>query len=61
MTGAISGAHLGIGGLPAELAQVVNDNGAWGYYDLVRLAEQCHAVAINCVAQDHPPKSSYSG
>lgn len=44
MTGAISGARVGIEGIPPELAQRVNDDGSWGYKELVALSEQCHAL-----------------
>ncbi len=37
MTGAISGAHVGLDGIPKHLAQHVHDQGAWGYDDLVAL------------------------
>ena len=42
MTGAISGAHLGIEALPGHLVQRLNDYGEWGYGPLVKLAETCH-------------------
>jgi len=41
MAGAISGAHLGIEALPADLAKRVNDQGTWGYEELVALADRC--------------------
>jgi ADP-ribosylglycohydrolase len=44
MAGAISGAHLGLAGIPAELAQRVTDQGSWGYTELVTLAEQCYDI-----------------
>lgn len=46
MAGAISGAHLGLEGLPGDLAGIVNDRGDWGYEELVRLAESCYNVAF---------------
>ena len=39
MAGAISGAYLGIGAIPADLASRLNDNGGWTVSDLTRLAE----------------------
>jgi len=42
MTGAISGAYLGIQALPHHLAERVEDQGTWNYIDLVKLAEDCY-------------------
>jgi ADP-ribosylglycohydrolase len=39
MTGAISGARVGLEGLPADLAALLTDRGAWGFKELRRLAE----------------------
>ena len=44
MAGAISGAHIGLKRLPLELAQQLNDQGTWGFEELVGLAHRCHAV-----------------
>lgn len=44
MAGAISGAYLGLGALPMDLAQRVTDQGAWGYAELVDLADRCYGV-----------------
>ena len=44
MAGGISGAHVGFERLPLELAQQLNDQGTWGFEELVRLAHRCHAV-----------------
>jgi ADP-ribosylglycohydrolase len=46
MAGAISGAHLGLQGLPEHLATIVNDRGDWGYSELVRLAETCYSLSL---------------
>ncbi|MGD9402864.1 MAG: ADP-ribosylglycohydrolase family protein [bacterium] len=46
MAGAISGAHLGLGGLPEHLVGYIHDRGDWGYDELVRLAESCYDVAF---------------
>lgn len=46
MAGAISGAHLGLGALPADLAQRVTDQGTWGYAELVTLANQCYEIVV---------------
>jgi ADP-ribosylglycohydrolase len=43
MAGAISGARVGLKGLPLDLARSLTDQGTWGYDDLVTLAHQCHA------------------
>jgi ADP-ribosylglycohydrolase len=44
MTGAISGALVGLNGIPAELALQVNDVGDWRYEELVQLANRFHAI-----------------
>lgn len=41
MTGALSGAWLGLEALPIHLARRVNDHGDWGFDELVALAERC--------------------
>ena len=46
MAGAVSGAHLGLGAIPADLARCLTDRDTWGYEELVRLAEDCLAVAV---------------
>lgn len=46
MAGAVSGAYLGLSAPPGDLARGVHDRGTWGYEDLVRLAEECHKVAV---------------
>lgn len=45
MAGAIAGARLGLDALPASLARRLTDRGAWGYEDLVGLAERCAVLA----------------
>lgn len=45
MTGAISGAYVGLGSLPLGLARSLNDQGTWGYDELVALAHECHAIS----------------
>ena len=42
MTGAISGAYLGIRALPYNIAKYLNDNGTWNYNQLVQLASECY-------------------
>lgn len=42
MAGAISGAYLGLGAIPEDMALVVNDRGTWGYPQLVELAERAY-------------------
>ena len=44
MAGAISGAHLGLEALPLALARELNDQGTWGYDQLVGLAHECHKL-----------------
>jgi ADP-ribosylglycohydrolase len=44
MAGAISGARVGLAGLPRSLARLVTDRGTWGYDELVDLAHQCYSV-----------------
>lgn len=43
MAGAISGAHVGLKGLPGELARQVNDQGQWGFDELVDLSTRCYS------------------
>src|SRR5262245_15531401 len=43
MAGAVSGARVGLRGLPLDLAPALTDQGTWGYDELVALAHQCHA------------------
>jgi len=47
MTGAISGAYLGLSALPSHLTRRIQDQGEWKYAQLVILAQQCHSVSIN--------------
>jgi ADP-ribosylglycohydrolase len=46
MTGAISGARVGLEGIPSDLARRVNDMGTWQYDDLVELARRCYSIRI---------------
>jgi ADP-ribosylglycohydrolase len=46
MTGAISGARVGLEGLPVELASQVHDQGTWGYDELINLANRCHEMRL---------------
>ena len=46
MTGAISGALVGLDRLPKELAQQVNDAGTWSQDELVKLAHRYHSLAV---------------
>lgn len=50
MAGAISGARVGLAGLPAALVRRVEDRGSWGYDALVTLAESVHALATGPAA-----------
>ena len=45
MAGAISGARMGLVGLPDALARQVSDDGTWGYEELVHLSSACWAVS----------------
>ena len=44
MAGAISGAHLGLKGLPGRLADQLHDHGRWRLAELVELSHRCHAI-----------------
>jgi ADP-ribosylglycohydrolase len=44
MTGAVSGAHVGIEGIPDDWARRVTDLGEWEYNDLVILATRCYEL-----------------
>lgn len=44
MAGAISGAHLGIGGIPRRMSERVKDQGSWGRADLIDLADKCFEI-----------------
>lgn len=46
MAGAMSGAYLGLDGLPKDLARRVTDQGEWGFDELVELAQGCHKLAV---------------
>ncbi len=46
MAGAISGARLGIEGVPAHLARLVTDQDTWGYDELVSLTDAAYDVSI---------------
>ncbi len=47
MAGAISGAHLGLDALPQQLTTQLNDQGTWGYAELVELAERTAALCAS--------------
>jgi ADP-ribosylglycohydrolase len=44
MAGAISGARVGLEGVPQDLAEQLTDQGEWEYEQLVALAERCYAM-----------------
>jgi ADP-ribosylglycohydrolase len=46
MAGAMSGAYLGVDGLPKNLARRVTDRGEWGFDELIELARGCHKLAV---------------
>ena len=54
MAGAISGAHLGLGAIPLDLAKKVNDRGTWGFTELVELADKCYELI--CKSRQIGPK-----
>ena len=45
MTGAISGACLGLEALPRHLAEQVNDNRTWGFDELVNLSDRAFDIS----------------
>jgi hypothetical protein len=47
MTGALVGARVGLGGIPAALAALVHDQGTWGYDQLVNLAGECSTIVAS--------------
>ena len=46
MAGAISGAYLGIDGIPQDLAVHLMDQGEWGYEDLIQLAITLYEIKV---------------
>ena len=46
MAGAISGAHLGLGAVPSNLAERLTDQGSWGFGELKRLAGECYKLKM---------------
>lgn len=44
MTGAISGARLGLGSIPEWLSKHLTDRGTWERQDLIDLARRCYAI-----------------
>ncbi|HSA92701.1 MAG TPA: ADP-ribosylglycohydrolase family protein [Terriglobales bacterium] len=46
MTGAISGARVGLEELPMDLVQLLNDNETWRYEELVELSRKCHSMVM---------------
>jgi len=47
MTGAISGAHLGLAALPSHLSTRVQNRGTWDYDELVALADRCFELSAD--------------
>ncbi|HHP7246053.1 MAG TPA: ADP-ribosylglycohydrolase family protein [Elainellaceae cyanobacterium] len=47
MAGAISGAHLGLDGIPTHLAERVTDQGTWNCGELVELAHQSYRIRMS--------------
>jgi len=48
MTGAISGAYLGVDALPLNLTKLLNDQGEWNCDDLIKLGRKCYALKCKC-------------
>ena len=46
MAGAVSGARLGLGALPQDLARRLNDRGTWGFEELLALAREAYAIKM---------------
>jgi hypothetical protein len=46
MAGAISGARLGIEGVPAHLARLVTDQDTWGYDELTSLTDAAYDLTV---------------
>jgi ADP-ribosylglycohydrolase len=46
MAGAMGGARLGPGGLPAPMVEQLSDAGAWGASELAQLARDCAALPL---------------
>lgn len=49
MTGAISGAYLGINSIPSHLTHSLTDRGTWKFDELVELAHQCYEIKMQNV------------
>jgi len=52
MAGAISGAHLGLEAMPQNLASRLTDQGAWGFEQLVELADRAYEIKMQQVRTD---------
>ncbi|MBC7265118.1 MAG: ADP-ribosylglycohydrolase family protein [Chloroflexi bacterium] len=52
MTGAISGAIVGLEGIPFPLARHLNDRGTWKYGELVLLAQRCYEIKMGRKPED---------
>jgi ADP-ribosylglycohydrolase len=52
MAGAVSGARVGLEGLPLDLARRLGDRGTWGFGELEALARAAHAIAVASPAGD---------
>ena len=46
MAGAVSGARNGLDQIPWDIAQRLNDQGAWELDELILLAEECQSLAV---------------
>jgi ADP-ribosylglycohydrolase len=51
MAGAISGAYLGVGAVPGELARRLTDRGSWGYEELIELARKCYELKLKMLSE----------
>jgi ADP-ribosylglycohydrolase len=52
MTGAISGAWLGLGRIPTGWSKHLNDQGSWGLEELTRLAWKTYRMCVNAAGGD---------
>jgi ADP-ribosylglycohydrolase len=53
MAGAISGAYLGLDAIPTFVSHLVNDQGDWGYLQLIDLTDHCYDI-VHATISDQP-------
>jgi ADP-ribosylglycohydrolase len=55
MAGAISGAHLGLGNIPQDLAEKLTDQGQWSFEDLIELASELYEIKVQLgISEPYP-------